>query len=95
MAVELPVPERGQQMRVEDALVVLAGAGLDRSARDLTVGQPARRIDPERDLFGGVVVGGVPLVAVDLAAHRDHPRLGVDAGRRRCAGPVAAPSGPV
>jgi hypothetical protein len=53
-------------MIVQDLLVVLAGAGLDRSTGNLPVLQPACRVDAKRDGFLGVVVGGVPLVFVDL-----------------------------
>ena len=95
IARELPGPERRHQVVVQDRLVVLAGAGLDRSAGDLPVGQPAGRVGAERDLFLGVVVGGVPAVLVDLAAYRDDVRLGVDAGVERVRGAVWMPSGPV
>ena len=65
------------------ALVVLAGAGLDGSARDLPVRQPAGGVGAEGDALG---LGGrvrVPQFGVDLAAPVGELRFGVDAGGER------------
>jgi hypothetical protein len=62
----------------QDALVVLAGAGFDRSAGHLPALQPPGRVGTERDLFWWVVVGGVPAIPVDFATHRDRVGLGLE-----------------
>jgi hypothetical protein len=82
-------------MLVQNRLIVRAGARLEGSARNLAVGLPAGRIGAKGRLFLGVVVGDVPAVFVDLAAHRDRIRLGVDAGAERVRALWIAPSGPV
>src|SRR5271155_3165348 len=79
---------------VQDLLIMLTRAGLDRSTRHLPVGQPAGRVGPKGDVFLGFQVGRVPLVFVDLAAGRDYERLRGQAGVERVRGVAAYPIRP-
>src|SRR5262245_57216529 len=65
-------------MLVEDRLIVRPGAGLERSAGDLSIGQPVCGVRAE----GGSVtfVVGPPAFPVDVAAYRGRPRFGGHSG---------------
>lgn len=79
-------------MVVEDRLVVLSGALLDRAAGHLAAGEPAGGIGPERGplgAFGRCVL--VPEVGVDLTTPVGQERFGVHLRAERLrSGDVAA-----
>jgi integrase len=73
----MPITEGLHQVVIQDRLVVLTSACLDRPPCDLASREPRCRIGAKGDPFGFVVVSR-PRLVVDLFAFLFHPPVGVD-----------------